>query len=152
MPFTRGIAAAACAFTLLAGREATTQAPQTDLAIEIDRGTKILLDFVNRNLLQSIFFAAFPSIDFVGRSCIMWRSSTALPRATFASSLLLVILLPSVAVAGWGDESWGEMIWGVAPRLIPALPPAGLALLALLFALVPLARMTRRRRRERERG
>jgi amidohydrolase len=38
MPFIRGIAAAACAFALLAGGEATAQAPRTDLAAEIDRG------------------------------------------------------------------------------------------------------------------
>jgi amidohydrolase len=38
MPFVRGIAAAACAAALFADGEAAAQAPQADLAAEIDRG------------------------------------------------------------------------------------------------------------------
>jgi len=34
---------------------------------------------------------------------------------------------------GWGDASWGEMIWGGAPLGVPLLPGGALALLALLL-------------------
>jgi hypothetical protein len=50
------------------------------------------------------------------------------------SLLLLSPLFPTVASAGWGDENWGEMVWGSFAGVdIPALPAAGFAILVVVL-------------------
>ena len=57
-------------------------------------------------------------------------------RALHAPTLLVALLLPAVAWAGWGDESWGEMVWGGGILPLPALSVWGqIALVVLLLAL-----------------
>jgi len=58
--------------------------------------------------------------------------------------LASVSTLPSQALAGWGDENWGEMLWGL-PASVPALEWFGLGVLAL--GLVAVASWTLRKRR-----
>ena len=53
------------------------------------------------------------------------------------------LTLPSRALAGWGDENWGEMLWGL-PASVPSLP--GIGLIALAFALAATAAWTLRKR------
>jgi hypothetical protein len=66
------------------------------------------------------------------------------------SALLLPVLLPAVARAGWGDENWGEMVWGAAAPQIPSMPVEGVAALAaLLLGLAYWLIAKRRRRAER---
>ena len=63
---------------------------------------------------------------------------------------IVSVLLPSVASAGWGDENWGEMVWGGAAPPIPSLPVEGIvALAALLLGLSYWFLATRRRRAKR---
>jgi hypothetical protein len=63
------------------------------------------------------------------------------------STFLLLLLLPTVAWAGWGDENWGEMVWGAAAPQIPAMPIAGVAALAALILGLSYWLVTTRRRR-----
>jgi hypothetical protein len=78
----------------------------------------------------------------------------ACPQLISASQALSVIsfamasLLPSVALAGWGEDAWGAMVWGSAPPVsIPALPDGAMAALAaLLLGLSYWLLATRRRR------
>ena len=73
-------------------------------------------------------------------------------RALAAVGLWLAIasaaqaLLVSVAWAGWGDENWGELIWGGGSSLIPALSAEGLGVLAIALVMIGfiLARRWRR--------
>ena len=63
---------------------------------------------------------------------------------------IVAVLLPSVASAGWGDENWGEMVWGGAAPPIPSLHVEGIvALAALLLGLSYWLLATRRRRAKR---
>lgn len=48
-------------------------------------------------------------------------------------AVALALLCPGPAAAGWGDENWGQMLWGL-PR-IPALSGEGLAALACALVL-----------------
>ena len=49
-------------------------------------------------------------------------------------ALLLPVLLPTVATAGWGDENWGAMVWGGSRSVgIPSLQVEGIAALAALL-------------------
>ena len=51
-------------------------------------------------------------------------------------ALSLPLLLPTVASAGWGDENWGEMVWGAGAPQIPAMAVEGVvAVAALLLGL-----------------
>ncbi len=51
------------------------------------------------------------------------------------AALLVVLLLPAAAWAGWGDERWGEMVWGGSLLSLPSLSVWGqIALVALLLA------------------
>ena len=45
---------------------------------------------------------------------------------------LATLVLPSPALAGWGDENWGTMLWG-PPASVPALEWVGLLVLALAW-------------------
>jgi hypothetical protein len=63
------------------------------------------------------------------------------------SALLLPVLLPNVASAGWGDENWGEMVWGAGAPQIPALPVEGIAALAVLLLGLSSWFLAARRRR-----
>jgi hypothetical protein len=67
-------------------------------------------------------------------------------------ALLLPVLLPAVATAGWGGENWGTMVWGGFPSAdIPALPVEGvIALAALLLGLSYWLLAARRRRAKRQ--
>jgi hypothetical protein len=70
------------------------------------------------------------------------RNSTVFPLAT------LLLILPAVASAGWGDENWGEMVWGgFAGVDIPALPAAALAILAVLLLGLSYSLFAARRKR-----
>jgi hypothetical protein len=65
-------------------------------------------------------------------------------------AFLLFVLLPTVAWAGWGDENWGETVWGAAAPQIPSVPFEGVvALAALLFGLSHWLLAMRRRRAKR---
>jgi LPXTG-motif cell wall-anchored protein len=56
----------------------------------------------------------------------------------------IVLQSPAVAAAGWGNENWGEMIWGGAMG-VPTLPGPGLGVLAI--ALLAMGFFLARRRR-----
>jgi hypothetical protein len=46
----------------------------------------------------------------------------------------LLLVLPTVAWAGWGDDNWGEMVWGTFAGVdIPSMPVAALAILAVVL-------------------
>ena len=57
---------------------------------------------------------------------------------------LILLVLPGTALAGWGDENWGTMLWGV-PVSVPSLP--GIGLIVLAIALSAAAAWLLRRRR-----
>jgi hypothetical protein len=66
------------------------------------------------------------------------------------SALLLPLLFPTAASAGWGDENWGEMVWGAGAPQIPSLPVEGIvAVAALLLGLSYWLLAVRRRRGKR---
>jgi hypothetical protein len=66
------------------------------------------------------------------------------------SALLLPLLLPTAASAGWGDGNWGEMVWSGAASPIPSVPVEGIiALAALLVGLSYWFLATRRSRAKR---
>jgi len=60
------------------------------------------------------------------------------------SALAAALTLPGQALAGWGDENWGTMLWGL-PVSVPALEWFGLGVLAL--GLSAMAAWTLRKRR-----
>ena len=65
-------------------------------------------------------------------------------------ALLLPLLSPAVAAAGWGDENWGEMVWGASAPQIPAMAVGGVvAVAALLLGLSYRLLATRRKRAKR---
>jgi len=66
-------------------------------------------------------------------------------RAILIASLALFLLVPCVASAGWGNENWGEMVWGAAAIPVPALSIKGLIALVVVLTLVPSALLARRR-------
>lgn len=45
---------------------------------------------------------------------------------------LLSLLLPTAASAGWGDESWGVMVWGAGAPQVPAMTVGGVVAEAAL--------------------
>jgi hypothetical protein len=61
-------------------------------------------------------------------------------------TLMLALLLPTVASAEWGTENWGEMVWGGAASPIPSMPIEGLIAVAALLLLGAGALLARRRR------
>ena len=63
------------------------------------------------------------------------------------SALLLPLLLPAAALAGWGDENWGEMVWGAGASPIPSVPVEGIAFLTALLLILSYALFALRRRR-----
>jgi hypothetical protein len=79
---------------------------------------------------------------------MVWPTSTG-SRTSFIFTLVLSLLLPTIAWAGWGDENWGEMIWGGKVPPIPSLPPWGLIALVILLAVLPGSLLLKRRRRAR---
>ena len=66
-------------------------------------------------------------------------------RALSVTTLLLVLLLPCLASAGWGDENWGEMVWGGTVIPVPSMSTEGLIALALLLVLASGTLLARRR-------
>jgi hypothetical protein len=63
-------------------------------------------------------------------------------------ALLLPVLLPTVAWAGWGDENWGTMVWGGTPTAsIPSLSGEGITVLAVLLLGLSYWLLAARRRR-----
>jgi hypothetical protein len=60
-------------------------------------------------------------------------------------TLALALMLPGLALAGWGDENWGEMVWGATPP-IPAMSTERLAVLGVLLLLAGGMLLARRRR------
>ncbi|MBW1689089.1 MAG: hypothetical protein JRS35_29065 [Deltaproteobacteria bacterium] len=67
-------------------------------------------------------------------------------RAFSVTTLLLALLLPSVASAGWGDEEWGRMVWGGVGVYLPSLSIEGLIALATVLVFVSGALLARRHR------
>lgn len=65
------------------------------------------------------------------------------------STVPLLLLLPSGAWAGWGDENWGEMVWGAGAPQIPAMTVSGVVAMALLLLILSYALFALRRRRSR---
>jgi len=63
-----------------------------------------------------------------------------------AGTLLLALLSPSVASAGWGDQNWGKMVWGGGGIPVPALTTKGLAALAVVLVYVSRTLLARRHR------
>ncbi len=76
----------------------------------------------------------------------MARLVSSASQALSVTTLLLVLLLPSVASAGWGDENWGEMVWGRAVIPVPSLSVEGMIALAALLVFVSGILLTRRHR------
>jgi hypothetical protein len=72
-----------------------------------------------------------------------WTRFRALPIPAF----LLSLLLPTVALAGWGGENWGAMVWGAAAPQIPSLPVEGIVALAVVFLGLSYWLLASRRRR-----
>jgi hypothetical protein len=71
-------------------------------------------------------------------------------RALPIPALSLPLLLPTVASAGWGDENWGEMVWGAGAPEVPAMTVGGVvAVAALLLGLSYWLLASRRRRAKR---
>ena len=60
------------------------------------------------------------------------------------SGIAVALTLPGQALAGWGDENWGTMLWGL-PLDVPNLP--GFGLIALAIGLSATAAWTLRKRR-----
>jgi hypothetical protein len=80
----------------------------------------------------------------------MARFASPRSRVLPISALLLPLLVPTIASAGWGDENWGEMVWGAGAPQIPALPVGGIvAVAALLLGLSYWLLAVRRRRSKR---
>jgi hypothetical protein len=63
------------------------------------------------------------------------------------ATLLAVLLAPIAASAGWGDENWGEMVWGGGVLPLPSLSVWGQIALAVLLLALPGGVLLRRRRR-----
>jgi hypothetical protein len=62
-------------------------------------------------------------------------------------AFFLPLLLPAAASAGWGDENWGEMVWGAAAPQIPAMAVGGVVAVAALFLGLSYWLLAIRRRR-----
>jgi hypothetical protein len=61
---------------------------------------------------------------------------------------LAALLRPASALASWGNEEWGTMVWGFsAPIPVPSLGDAGLTGLALLLLFFSYRLVARRRAR-----
>jgi hypothetical protein len=65
-------------------------------------------------------------------------------------AFILSLLLPAVASAGWGDENWGEMVWGAGAPQVPTMTVGGVvAAAALLLGLSYRLLASRHRRAKR---
>jgi hypothetical protein len=62
------------------------------------------------------------------------------------TTLVVALLLPGLAWAGWGDENWGEMLWSSSPP-IPAMSAERLIVLGVLLLLAGATLLACRRRR-----
>ena len=68
------------------------------------------------------------------------------PRALRVATLVVALLLPGIAAAGWGDDNWGTMVW--SPALpIPAMSTERLIVLGVLLLLAGGTLLARRHRR-----
>ncbi|MBW2399018.1 MAG: hypothetical protein JRG80_07060 [Deltaproteobacteria bacterium] len=76
-----------------------------------------------------------------------WSQLIKAPNVLAAISLVMASLLPTVASAGWGDENWGEMVWGAAAPQIPSMPVEGNVALAMLLVGLSYWLLASRRRR-----
>ena len=65
-------------------------------------------------------------------------------RSLTGAVALSLLTIPSPALAGWGDDAWGTMVWGESVA-VPGLPGIGLIELALAL-LAPAAWQLRKRR------
>lgn len=70
------------------------------------------------------------------------RESRTLPVLT----VIVALLLPCLASAGWGDENWGEMVWERAVIPVPSMSIEGLIALAILLVFASGTLLARRRR------
>ena len=61
-----------------------------------------------------------------------------------SSTLALIVVLPGAAAAGWGDEKWGEMVWGL--ELVPTLTHPGIVVLVVSLLFTARHFLVRRRR------
>jgi hypothetical protein len=77
----------------------------------------------------------------------MARLASTGSRVLSVTTLLLIVLFPCAASAGWGDENWGEMVWGRAVIPVPSMSIEGLIALTILLVLVSGTLFTRQRRR-----
>jgi hypothetical protein len=76
----------------------------------------------------------------------MTRVASAVPRTFSVITLLLALLLPTAATAGWGEANWGEMVWGAVAIPVPSLSIRGLIALAALLGFVSATLLARHRR------
>lgn len=67
-------------------------------------------------------------------------------RVSAITGFLLLLLVPTVASAGWGDENWGEMVWGGVFQ-IPAMTAGGVVVVAIVFLGLSYWLLAARRRR-----
>jgi hypothetical protein len=78
-----------------------------------------------------------------------WLQLIKASKALSVISLVMASLLPTAAWAGWGDENWGEMVWGAGAPQIPALPVEGIVALGALFLGLSCWLLAARRRHAR---
>lgn len=86
-------------------------------------------------------------------SCIAVKEGVLVQGKKAAKRILLTLagwagtaVVPGTAQAAWGNENWGEMVWGAQapPTLVPALGEWGLVL-PLVLALLGFGLLVRRR-------
>ena len=77
----------------------------------------------------------------------MAQSPSSVSTAFSLITLLLILVIPNVVSASWGDENWGEMVWGSAAPQIPSMPVEGVVALAALLLGISYWLLASRRRR-----
>jgi len=76
----------------------------------------------------------------------MMRMASTLLRVSWVATCG-ALAFASEASAGWGDENWGEMLWGGGAPQIPSLPVEGVVLVAALLLGVTCWLLAARHRR-----
>jgi hypothetical protein len=73
------------------------------------------------------------------------RRSAGAAARVLALAMLMILFHPGIASAGWGNENWGEMIWGGDPTPVPSMSIEGLIALAIFVLVLPSILLARRR-------